>query len=128
MSSVRLPILCLSLTLAVADSAYAERLKDLADLHGARPNHLIGYGLVVGLAGTGDDATTTINVETTLTMLKKLGIQIADQQYLYLRNVAAVMVTAEMPAFSGAGEAIDVLVSSIGNAAASKAALCSPRL
>jgi flagellar P-ring protein FlgI len=103
------------LGLIAATPASAERLKDLADLRGARPNRLLGYGLVVGLGGTGDDATASFSVESTISMLKRLGVHVNDER-LRLRNVAAVMVTAEMPAFVGAGQRLDVTVSSMGNA------------
>jgi flagellar P-ring protein precursor FlgI len=107
-------LLTLALLLITAE-AQAERLKDLADLRGARPNKLLGYGLVVGLAGTGDDITAEFTVQSVVTMLRRLGVQV-DGERLRLKNVAAVVVTAELPAFAAAGRRIDVTVSSIGNA------------
>jgi flagellar P-ring protein precursor FlgI len=101
--------------LLIAAEARADRLKDLADLRGARPNKLFGYGLVVGLAGTGDDITAEFTVQSVVTMLRRLGVQV-DGERLRLKNVAAVVVTAELPAFAAAGRRIDVTVSSIGNA------------
>ncbi|MBI5509026.1 MAG: flagellar basal body P-ring protein FlgI [Deltaproteobacteria bacterium] len=95
--------------------AAAERLKDVADLRGARPNRLLGYGLVVGLGGTGDDTTAPFSAESAMTMLRRLGVHVDDQR-LRLRNVAAVMVTTEMPAFVAAGQRLDATVSSVGNA------------
>ncbi len=94
----------------------AARLKDLADIRGARPNQLLGYGLVVGLAGTGDDFSADLGTQSVVTMLKRLGAHINPDR-LRLRNVAAVIVTTELPAFVASGHRIDVTVSSIGNAA-----------
>lgn len=95
--------------------ARAERLKDLADLFGARHNQLMGYGLVVGLQGTGDDLYAGTSAQSTATMLRQLGVNL-DANNLRLRNVAAVMVTAELPAFVAPGQRLDVTVSSLGNA------------
>ena len=99
----------------MAGQAHADRLKELADLEGARPNQLVGYGLVVGLAGTGDDASAPFSAESIVTMLERMGTQV-DPSRLRLRNVAGVMVTAELPAFVRPGQTIDVTVSSIGTA------------
>ncbi|AUT60839.1 flagellar basal body P-ring protein FlgI [Paraburkholderia terrae] len=108
--------------------AHAERLKDLVQIQGVRDNPLIGYGLVVGLDGTGDQTTQTpFTTQTLANMLANLGISINSQQAgsnssnnslssMQLKNVAAVMVTASLPAFARPGEAIDVTVSSLGNA------------
>ena len=95
--------------------ARAERLKDLANLAGARSNQLLGYGLVVGLEGTGDDFYAGIGMLSVSTMLRNLGVNV-DPNNLRLRNVAAVMVIADLPAFSAPGQRLDVTVSSIGNA------------
>ncbi len=95
--------------------ARAERVKALADVKGARVNQLVGYGIVAGLAGTGDDASTGLSGPSIVVMLQRLGVRI-DQTQLRLRNVAAVMVTADLPPNAGAGSAIDVTVSSIGSA------------
>ncbi len=93
------------------------RIKDLADVQGVRGNQLFGYGLVVGLEGTGDGQLSLFTVQSTMNMLRKLGttLNITPQQ-LQLKNVAAVMVTAELPAFARKGAKIDVTVSSIGDA------------
>lgn len=97
--------------------AHAERLKDLASIQGVRDNPLIGYGLVVGLDGTGDQTTQTPFTTQSLTnMLARLGITVTGSTNMQLKNVAAVMVTATLPAFVRPGEAIDVTVSSMGNA------------
>jgi len=106
----------LALSLAVA-SASAERIKDLADVQGVRGNALIGYGLVVGLDGTGDQTTQTpFTVQSILTMLSQLGLNAPPGTSLQLKNVAAVMVTAQLPAFAQPGQTLDVTVSSLGNA------------
>ena len=115
--------------LPVATPAHAERLKDLVQIQGVRDNPLIGYGLVVGLDGTGDQTTQTpFTTQTLANMLANLGISINNQSAgssnsstsaltsIQLKNVAAVMVTAVLPPFARPGEAIDVTVSSLGNA------------
>ncbi len=119
----------LALAGAVAPAAHAERLKDLVSIQGVRDNPLIGYGLVVGLDGTGDQTTQTpFTTQTLANMLANLGISINNQSAggsnsgtsslstIQLKNVAAVMVTATLPPFARPGEAIDVTVSSLGNA------------
>jgi len=95
----------------------AQRLKDLADIAGVRSNQLVGYGLVVGLSGTGDQTTQTpFTVQTFNNMLREFGIQLPPNVSPQLKNVAAVSVHAELPAFAKPGQRIDVTVSSIGNA------------
>jgi flagellar P-ring protein precursor FlgI len=102
---------------AIATSAQAERVKDLASIQGVRTNQLIGYGLVVGLDGTGDQTSQTpFTVQTIMSMLMQMGINLPPGTNLRLRNVAAVMVTATLPAFAQPGQTIDVTVSSMGNA------------
>lgn len=97
--------------------AQAQRIKDLASVQGVRSNQLIGYGLVVGLDGTGDQTTQTpFTVQSLTTMLSQLGVTLPPGTSLQLKNVAAVMITAALPPFAGPGQAIDVTVSSIGNA------------
>lgn len=101
----------------LATSAYAERLKDLAMIAGARTNQLIGYGLVVGLDGTGDQTTQTeFTIQSFRSMLSQLGITMPTGASMQLKNVAAVMVTAELAPFIKKGQTIDVTVSSMGNA------------
>jgi flagellar P-ring protein FlgI len=117
-------VLGVPVMLALAGTAHAERLKDLVQIQGVRDNPLIGYGLVVGLDGTGDQTTQTPFTTQTLTnMLANLGISLNNGQAngggasnMQLKNVAAVMVTAVLPPFARPGEAIDVTVSSLGNA------------
>ena len=97
--------------------AYAERIKDLANIQGVRANQLMGYGLVVGLDGSGDQTTQTpFTVQSLTNMLSQLGVQLPPGTSLQLKNVAAVMVTASLPAFAKPGQALDVTVSSLGNA------------
>lgn len=95
--------------------AKADRLRDLVDASGARENQLVGYGLVTGLNGTGDDISVPFTTQSVLSMLRRLGVQV-DSNQIRLRNVAAVIVTANIPAFSKSGTKLDVTVSSIGNA------------
>ncbi|MEJ5116492.1 flagellar basal body P-ring protein FlgI [Gluconobacter cerinus] len=106
-------ILCIpSLTLAAT-----VRIKDITDMEGVRTNQLIGYGLVVGLNGTGDRLTNSIFTrETLISMLNRLGVNIRDQEtQLQTHDVAAVMVTADLPAFAHGGNRIDVTVSAAGD-------------
>lgn len=105
----------LPLFVALAGDAHAVRIKDIGYFEGVRPNQLIGYGLVVGLDGTGDSERSTFTPQTLETLLSRVGIRV-DAAQLTLRNVAAVMVTASLPAFAKPGSTIDVTVSSIGDA------------
>jgi len=98
-----------------AGAADAERLKDIANVRGVRPNRLLGYGLVVGLQGTGDDQSTSFTVQSIVSMLRRLNIRV-DAERLTVRNVAAVAVTGTLPPFARAGGRFDVTVSSIGTA------------
>jgi flagellar P-ring protein precursor FlgI len=112
------PLLSIAFVLAVltlSGGARAEHLRDLADVSGARDNQLVGFGLVTGLSGTGDDITVPFAQQALLSMMKRLGIEIAPQQMM-LRNVAAVTVTATLPPFAKTGSKIDVTVASAGNA------------
>jgi flagellar P-ring protein precursor FlgI len=117
-TSVLLRAICvLALGLACAGTACAERIKDVANIRGVRNNQLIGYGLVVGLDGTGDQTTQTpFTVQSIGSMLSQLGINVPSGQNLQLKNVAAVMVTTQLPAFARPGQQIDITVSSLGNA------------
>ena len=107
----------LMLVLAMsANSVWAERLKDMAVVAGQRPNQLIGYGLVVGLDGTGDSAgPNPVTGQTIVTMLNSLGVSIPPGVNLQARNAAAVMVTAELAALARPGQTMDVTVSSLAN-------------
>ena len=105
---------CLTLTL---QAAQADRIKDLAQVRGVRDNPLVGYGLVVGLDGSGDQTTQAPFTGQSLTnMLSQLGVTVPPGTNMQLKNVAAVMVTASLPAFASSGQPIDVVVSSLGNA------------
>lgn len=95
--------------------ARAEHLSDLAEVVGARENQLVGYGVVTGLDGTGDDFRSRVAEQTLRSLLRRLGVQV-DESALRFRNVAAVIVTANIPPFARTGSKIDVTVSSIGNA------------
>ena len=108
-------ILALLLVMAQAASA-ASRIKDIADFEGIRDNQLIGYGLVVGLRGTGDSLRNApFTEEIMVNILERLGVNVTGEQFRP-RNVAAVLVTASLPPFARAGSSIDVTVSSIGDA------------
>jgi len=97
--------------------AHAERVRELASFAGVRDNQLVGYGLVVGLDGSGDQTTQAPFTSQSLTnMLSQLGVTVPPGTNLQLRNVAAVMVTADLPPFSRPGQRLDVVVSSIANA------------
>jgi flagellar P-ring protein FlgI len=98
-----------------AATARADRIKDLTTIAGIRDNHLTGFGLVVGLDGSGDDVRSPIVKGALTKMLKRLGITV-DPTDLKAKNVAAVMVTAELPAFAKPGMTFDVTISSLGNA------------
>jgi flagellar P-ring protein FlgI len=102
-------------SLVGAAPARADRLLDLCDVVGVRDNQLIGYGVVVGLQGTGDDVSAPFAMQSLRSLLRRLGVQI-DSGQLRLRNVAAVLVTANIPAFVRSGGRLDVTVSSVGNA------------
>jgi flagellar P-ring protein precursor FlgI len=108
----------LAAVLSLAGNAAAvERLKDLATVQGVRNNQLVGYGLVVGLEGTGDQTTQTpFTTQSIINMLAQLGTTLPTTQSMQLKNVAAVMVTANLPPFARVGQQIDVTVSSMGNA------------
>lgn len=95
----------------------AERIKDLASIQGVRANQLIGYGLVVGLDGSGDQVRQTPFTQQSLTnMLSQLGVTVPQGTNMQVKNVAAVIVTARLPAFAQPGQSVDVVVSSMGNA------------
>jgi flagellar P-ring protein precursor FlgI len=97
--------------------AHATRIKEVASIQGVRSNQLVGYGLVVGLDGTGDQTTSAPFTAQSLTaMLQQMGVTIPPGTSLQVKNVAAVMVTAQLPAFAQPGQTLDVAVSSLGNA------------
>ncbi|MDH4100406.1 MAG: flagellar basal body P-ring protein FlgI, partial [Nitrospirota bacterium] len=97
-------------------AVFAEvRVKDIASIQGVRDNQLVGYGLVVGLNGTGDKQGTYFTVSTIVSMLQRMGIKVPQSQ-VTVKNVAAVMITATLPPFARSGSKLDVTVSSIGDA------------
>lgn len=107
----------LSLLLGWPLAAQADRIKDLASIQGVRENQLVGYGLVVGLDGSGDQVRQSPFTQQSLTnMLSQLGITVPQGTNMQVKNVAAVMVTARLPAFARPGQSVDVVVSSMGNA------------
>lgn len=103
------------LLLCTVSLAEAVRIKDIADVAGVRGNSLVGYGLVVGLAGTGDKAGTLFTVQSLASMLTRMGVTI-DPNKVKVKNVAAVMVTAKLPPFAKPGSRLDVTLSSLGDA------------
>ena len=103
--------------LLTAQPVAAERVKDLASISGVRGNQLIGYGIVVGLNGTGDkDTDSPYTLNSLKNMLSQLGVQIPANAKIKPKNAAAVVVHAELPAFAKPGQRIDVTISSLGNA------------
>ncbi|HVT37213.1 MAG TPA: flagellar basal body P-ring protein FlgI, partial [Nevskiaceae bacterium] len=111
-------LLALLLLAAMSMSAHAERVQDLADVGGVRDNPLVGYGLVVGLDGTGDQTSQApFTVQSLRAMLTQLGVTVPANVNPQLKNVAAVAIHAQLPAFAKPGQKIDVTVSSLGNAA-----------
>ena len=114
-------ILMLSISI-FSNTVFADRIKDFTDVAGQRPNQLVGYGLVVGLDGTGDQTTQTpFTLQSVLQMIGVLGVTLPSTgTQAQLRNTAAVMVTAEFPALAKPGQQIDITVSSLGNATSLK--------
>jgi flagellar P-ring protein precursor FlgI len=116
--------LLIGLAFAVASTALwwphdaqAARLKEVASVQGVRSNQLVGYGLVVGLDGTGDQTTQTpFTTQSLNAMLQQMGVTVPPGTSVQLRNVAAVMITASLPPFAQPGQTIDINVSSMGNA------------
>lgn len=102
--------------LVAASPAGSARIKDVASVKGVRTNQIIGYGLVVGLNGTGDNVRTEFTVQSLASLLARMGIGV-DAELVQVRNVAAVMVTADLHPFARTGARIDALVSSLGDAA-----------
>ncbi len=103
------------LYLVVSSPSHAARLKDIADIQGVRPNQLVGYGLVVGLNGSGDGTQAQFTTQSIVNMMERMGINV-DPKQVKVKNVAGVMVTAVMPPFAKVGQKLDVVVSSMGDA------------
>ncbi|TCV95546.1 flagellar basal body P-ring protein FlgI [Biostraticola tofi] len=113
----RLLTLCAVYGLLFSSVSQAERIRDLTSVQGVRDNALIGYGLVVGLDGTGDQTMQTpFTLQSMSNMLSQLGITVPPGTNMQIKNVAAVMVTAQLPPFARVGQKVDVVVSSLGNA------------
>lgn len=108
-------LICLMSFMLMMNQAQAERIKDIATLSGVRTNQLVGYGLVVGLNGTGDKSGTKYTEDSFANMLTQMGINIPAGTKLNSKNIAAVMVTASLSSFMKKGQAMDVNVSSIGD-------------
>lgn len=107
-------VIFLAILMMWSSLSFAERIKDIAEVGGVRANQLVGYGLVVGLNGSGDK--TPFAEQSLLSMLNKFGIKVPAGVKTNSKNIAAVAVHAELPAFSKSGQKIDVTVSSLGNA------------
>src|SRR5436189_3950535 len=101
--------------LALLETASAARLKDLANWEGVRDNQLVGYGLVVGLNGTGDRRQTVFSAQSLGNLLQQMGVAVSPQA-MRVNNTAAVMVTASLPPFARPGARIDVTAAAIGDA------------
>ena len=108
-------LLGVGLLLAIPAHGADVRVKDVARIQGVRDNELVGYGLVIGLNGTGDSTQTVFTVQTVVNMLVRLGVSVPRSQ-ITVKNVAAVAVTAKLPPFAKAGTTVDVQVSSLGDA------------
>ncbi|MDO8425901.1 MAG: flagellar basal body P-ring protein FlgI [Deltaproteobacteria bacterium] len=117
LKTAKILLIALSFTIFFLSSisANAARVKDIAFIEGVRPNQLVGYGLVVGLSGTGDKSSAVYTTQSIANMLNRMGMKF-DPKDIKVKNTAAVLVTAELPAFIKPGSRIDVLVSSIGDA------------
>ena len=112
--TVSVIITIILIILLIHGTSEAVRVKDIADVQGVRKNQLIGYGLVIGLDGTGDSKSTQFTIQTLVGLLGRMGITV-DPNLVKVDNVAAVMVTANLPPFAKVGSKIDVIVSSIGD-------------
>src|SRR5216684_662503 len=112
---LRLSLCWLTLLPVSAASPVGTRLKDLVAIEGVRDNQLVGYGLVVGLAGTGDKRQTLFSAQSLANMLERLGVSVPATA-IRVNNTAAVMVTATLPAFAQPGLRIDITAAAIGDA------------
>jgi len=117
----RLVIFLLLITFAgsAAGQSVGSRIRDIGRIQGVRENQLIGYGLVVGLTGTGDKSATGFTLKSMSSMLEAMGVTIRPEE-MSVKNVAAVMITATLPPFTRVGSRIDVIVSSLGDASSLK--------
>lgn len=115
LSSLVVMTVAFALMLFTPGTARADKVRDLVDIVGARENQLVGYGVVTGLNGTGDDVSSPFATQSLRALLRRLGVQV-DSRQIRLKNVAAVIVTANIPAFARNGSKLDIVVSSMGNA------------
>jgi flagellar P-ring protein precursor FlgI len=115
LSTLLVTLVALLLVLLTPGQAKADKVRDLVDVVGARENQLVGYGVVTGLNGTGDDVASPFATQSLRALLRRLGVQV-DSRQIRLKNVAAVIVTANIPAFARNGSKLDIVVSSMGNA------------
>lgn len=116
-ATIFLSLALLAASTAFIPSAAAERIKDLAMVEGARSNQLVGFGLVVGLDGTGDQVTQTpFTIQAARSMLQQFGVNLPPGVNPQTKNMASVIVTADLPPFAKPGQTLDVTVSSLGNA------------
>ena len=109
----RIFIIC-AILLLLTSSAHAIRIKDIASFEGVRENQLVGYGLVVGLSGSGDSDQTRFPIQSVVNMLERMGVTV-NRADITVKNVAAVIVTATLPPFAKQGNRLDVTVSSLGD-------------
>ena len=109
-------LLCSTLLSVGVSAAYQRMLLDITDIQGLRKNQLIGYGLVVGLDGSGDKSQVKFTTQSMVNMLQQFGVKLGDKGNPKLKNVAAVMITAEVASQAGKGQTINITVSSIGDA------------
>jgi flagellar P-ring protein FlgI len=116
-NAFRIGLVALAFLLCAAAPVRAARIKDIAAVEGIRSNQLTGYGIVVGLQGTGDGQQALFTIQSILSMLRRRGVLITvDPRQIRVKNAAAVLVTANLPPFSRSGDHIDVQVSSLGDA------------
>lgn len=116
-AAYRVLILSFALLILMPNLVFGAQLRELGNVSGVRTNQLIGFGLVVGLDGSGDQTTQTpFTLQTMRSLLQALGVTVPPEDRIQLRNTAAVMVTATLPPFSRPGQPLDVTVSSVGNA------------
>src|ERR1700757_310668 len=112
--SLRITI-CLGMVASLWTAPAGTRLKDLVAIEGVRDNQLVGYGLVVGLNGTGDKRQTVFSAQSLTNLLARMGVTV-DPTLILVRNMAAVLVTADLPPFAQTGARVDVTVSAVGDA------------
>jgi len=113
---MRYILACLAVTVIATTASAATRLKELVGIEGVRDNQLIGYGLVVGLAGTGDRAQTLFSPQSLANMLERMGVTVPATTII-VKNTAAVMITATLPPFAQPGAHLDAVAAAIGDAA-----------